>query len=102
VIAAYFGDGFTREVPDQFALMGKNAREQLVALAGMLTAGASDVVNEIAANHQAVFLNFFYWEQLDLAVEGISIEERDRVLELIRRSWARSRRHDLPLGVVAR
>ena len=57
--AAYFGEGFTGEVPAQFALKGKNAQEQLVALAGMLTAGASDIVNEIAANHQAVFLNLW-------------------------------------------
>ena len=96
VIAAFFGEGFTGEVSTQAALKGKNAREQLVALAGMVT----DVAGEVAANHQAVFLNFFYWEQLDLAAEGISVEERGRVLDIGRRSWAQSDRSAAPLGVV--
>ena len=64
---------------------------------------ATDVSNEVAdvagANHQAVFLNFFYWEQVDLAAEGISVEERDRGLEFVRQSRARSGRSALPLGV---
>jgi hypothetical protein len=101
VTAAYFGEGFIGEVPEQNALKGKNAREQLVALSGMLSFSAIDTMLEATANHQAVFLNFFSWEQLDLAADGISAKERDRVLEFVRRSWARSSRASLPLGVVA-
>jgi hypothetical protein len=97
VIAAYFGEGFTGEMAEQFALKGKDAREQLVALAGMLAYNAIDADLEVAANHEAVFLNFLYWEQLDLPAEGISAEERDRLLDFIRGNWARSRGH-VPLG----
>jgi hypothetical protein len=100
VIASFFGEGFTGEVPEQFALKGKGAREQLVALARMFSYSSFDVAGEIAANHQAVFLNFSLWEQLDLTAEGISAGERDELLEFVRRCWARSRA-GLPLGVVA-
>ena len=88
-------------MPEQGALKGKNAREQLVALAAKLAASASNVVDEIAANHQAVFLNFFYWEQLDLVANGLGVEERDGLLEVVRRSWARSSRAASPLGVTS-
>jgi hypothetical protein len=98
VTAAHFGDGFTGEVATQLALKGKDAREQLVALAGMLAYNAIDMALEVATNHEAVFLNFLYWERLDLAAEGISAKERDRLLDFIRRNWARSRGH-VPLGV---
>jgi hypothetical protein len=98
VTAAYFGDGFTGEVPEQFALKGKDAREQIVALGGLLAYNAIDVGLEVVANHQAVFLNFFLWEQLDLSAEGIGAVERGRVLDSIRQNWARSRGH-VPLGV---
>jgi hypothetical protein len=101
VIGAYFGEAFAGEIPEQFALKGKNACEQLVALAGMLTYNAIDTSLEVVANHNAVFLNFYYWEQHDLATEGIGAEERDVVLDFVRRSWASGSRAGLPLGVLA-
>jgi hypothetical protein len=101
VTAAYFGEGFTGEVPEQLALKGKSAREQIVALARMLSSSASDVDGEVAANHQAVFLNFFLWEQLDLAPEGIGAVEKGGLLDFIRRSWARGSRGSVPLGISA-
>lgn len=91
VIAAFFGEGFAGEVPDQGALKGKNAREQLVALAKMLSRSSLDVAGEVKANHQAVFLNFFFWERGDFSADGIGVEERDRVLDFIRRDWAGTR-----------
>jgi hypothetical protein len=98
VIAAFFGEGFVGEAPDQFALKGKSAREQLVALRGMLAHNAIDAGLEVVANHQAVFLNFFLWEQLDLAAGEFSSEDRDRVLAFVRRTWAQSSRSHVPLG----
>jgi hypothetical protein len=100
VTGAYFGQGFVGEVPEQGALQGKHAREQVVALARMLEVSSVDVAGETAANHQAVFLNYFFWEHLDLTAEGIGVEERDRVLDFIRRNWARTSRGGIPLGVV--
>ncbi len=48
-----------------------------------------------------VFLNFFFWEQRDFTAEGLAVEARDRVLDFIRRNWARDSRVGLRLGVVA-
>lgn len=98
VLGAFFGQDFVGDVPQEFALRGKNAREQLVALAGMLSYSSFDVAGEVAANHQAVFLNFFFWEQGDFTAEGIGVEERDRVLDFVRRNWTRGSRGSLPLG----
>ncbi len=52
VIGAFFGEGFLGEVPQNGALRGKNAREQLVALAGMVASGGSDLADEIEANYR--------------------------------------------------
>ena len=97
--AAFFGERFTGEVPEQFALKGKSAREHLVALVRMLSYSSFDVAGEIAANHRAVFLDFFFWEQLDLAAEGIGADEKDALLDFIRRNWACGARGSVPLGV---
>jgi hypothetical protein len=96
VISAFFGQGFVGEVPVEGALQGRDATAQLVTLAKMVAAGSADVAGEVEANHQVVFLNFGFWEQLAPAPEGIGVEERDRVLDVIRRSWTRN---GLPLGV---
>jgi hypothetical protein len=82
VVGAFFGDGYQGYVPDGFGLRGKDARAQLVALAKTLPYSGFDVICETAANHVAVFLNFFFWEQTDFSSDGIEHAARD---ELARR-----------------
>lgn len=98
VIGAHFGEGFTGEVPEHHALKGQVAAAQLVTLAKMPT-GGRELADEVAANHQAVYLNFCFWEQHDFTSEGVGREERDRVLESIRRSWALGGHSAIPLGL---
>lgn len=102
VLSAHFGEPYAGEIPEQFALKGKSATEQLAALAGMLAHNAIDAGLEVAANHQAVFLNFFFWEQHEEIAGGVSLGQRDDVLAFVRRTWAGGSRAELPLGVVAR
>jgi len=100
VTAAYFGDDYEGFVPAAFGLKGKTAREQFVALAKTLPYSSFDVVCELAANHVAVFLNYFFWENLDVTKDGMAAEERDRILERLKDMWAGSSRSAIPLGVV--
>lgn len=94
VIGAHFGAGFTGDVAK-----GQSAVAQLVTLA-RLVAASTDVAGEVAGNHQAAYLNFFFWEQHDFTSEGVAREERDRALDAIRRAWATSARAAVPLGVL--
>jgi hypothetical protein len=87
VVGAHFGEGFQGEMAAVGRLSGKNAREQLAALAGMADA---EIAEEVRVHPQAVFLNFFLWEQDDAARRGGVL---DRV-----RFWAEP---GLPLGVRA-
>ena len=100
VIDAHFGEGYRGEVPDAAALRGKDAHEQLVALGRTLPYSGFDVVLEMAANHVAVFLNFFFWEREDFTADGLDATARDEVLETLKRAWAASESHGaIPLGV---
>lgn len=96
VIGAHFGEGYVGEVPEEGALQGQTVADQLVTLARMRE---KDVARGIDINHQAVYLNFFFWEQHDFASEGVGRKERDRVLDVVRRSWAAAGRAAIPLGI---
>jgi hypothetical protein len=85
VIGAFFGEGFGGELGERGALKGKDAREQLAALAEMADCVLAD---EVHANRQAVFLNFYFWEQDEGA-------KRRGVLDRVR-FWAGD---GLPLGI---
>jgi hypothetical protein len=84
---AWFGSGFRGAVPDRFMLAGRDARAQLSALAGILECSGMDFVCEVAANHEAVFLNFAYWLALSPADAGLPTAGRDAVLAAIRKTW---------------
>lgn len=99
VIGAYFGDGYVGFVPDGFGLRGKSASEQFVVLARTLPYSRFDVWCEMAANHVAVFLNFFFWAQHDFSSDGLPPAERDRLLDEFRQMWARGERAAIPLGL---
>lgn len=99
VVAAYFGEGFRGHVPAAFGLKGKDAKEQFVALARTLLHGSSDFSREVAANHLAVFLGFFFWEQSDFTKDGFDTAARDEVLEAVRTRWATGEHASIRLGV---
>lgn len=101
VTRAFFGDDYRGHVPDALALRGKHAREQIVALAAALPGGGFDVAAEVAANHVAVFVNFFFWEQADLTAQGVDAAARDAVLGALRDAWERGARASIPLGASA-
>ena len=99
IVAAYFGDDYRGVVPDSFGSNDKNAREQFVALARTLPLGSFDVVSEMAANHEAIFLNFPFWQQCDFSSEGLASTERDAILAKLRTAWARGDHGALTLGI---
>lgn len=99
VIGAHFGDSWVGFVPEGFGLKGKSAPEQFVALARTLPYSRFDVWCEMAANHVAVFLNFFFWAQHDFSGDGFPLAERDRLLDEFRQMWAKGERAAILLGL---
>jgi hypothetical protein len=99
VVAAYFGEGFQGYVPDGFGLKGKAAREQFTALARTLPYSPFDFSCEIAANHTAVYLGFFFWEQHDFSGDDVGLEARDDVLSRVMKQWSLGDRAAISLGV---
>lgn len=99
VVEAHFGDTYRGLVPESFGLQGRTAHEQFVALARTLPQSGFDVVCEMAANHAAVFLNFFFLEREDFASDGIDAHERDRILGALKSAWSRGRRAAFNLGL---
>ena len=100
VVAASFGEGFRGHVPAAFGLKGKDARQQFLGLAGTLDYSLFDFSGEVTANHLAIFLGFFFWEQWDFTGDGFDERARDRVLEAVRKRWASGDRSSIPLGVI--
>ena len=98
VTRAFFGDDYRGHVPDGFGLRGKTAREQLVALAKTLPYSGFDVICEMAANHVAVFLNFFFWEQMDFSADGIDQGARNDLLGKLRAVWRKEAHGGVDLG----
>ena len=99
VTRAFFGDDYQGHVPEGFGLRGKGAREQLVALARTLPYSSFDVIYEMAANHVAVFLNFFFWEQANFTADGIDAASRDELLGKLRNGWTQNSHKTVPLGI---
>jgi hypothetical protein len=60
-----------------------------------------DVICETAANHVAVFLNFFFWQQESFAEDGIPDAERDVILGKFKALWDDNPTRAAPLGAVA-
>lgn len=94
--AAFFGTEFTGFVPPQFGLKGKNARGQFACLVGTFAYSGMDFLCELEVNKKAAFLNFPFWVQTDFVMDGVSAEQKARVLRAIQRTW-RERSPDVPL-----
>ncbi|AKU97877.1 hypothetical protein AKJ09_04541 [Labilithrix luteola] len=89
-------------MPGEFGLTGKGAKELFLALARTLPYSAFDFSCEVAANHLAVFLGFYFWEQSDVTTDGLDEAARDEVLQAMRMHWSRGGRSSIPLGLVER
>lgn len=100
VVGAYFGVGYRGSIADALELKGKDAVEQLVWLARNVSHDDFDLAGEIASNHTALFLNFYFWQQHDFAERGIGGAERKRVLATVAHDWASRSRSPMPLGIV--
>jgi hypothetical protein len=91
VTRAFFGDEYRGHVPD---VRGKDAREQLLALAERF-----DVISEMTADHVAVFLNFFFWQQADFSSDGIDRPAQDELLGKLRAVWNKDARGGVDSGI---
>lgn len=100
VIGAFFGDDYRGHIPEGSGLQGKDAREQFVTIARTLPNSGFDVICEMEANHIAVFLNFFSWQQTDFSSDGIERLERDALLSKLRGAW-KVGAHAADLGIAA-
>lgn len=99
VVAAFFGDNYRGFIPEAFGLRGKDANAQLVALAKTLAYSGFDFQMETSANHTAIFLNYFCWEQTSFVSDGIDDDARDGTLNALRKVWANATRAASRLGV---
>ena len=95
VTRAFFGDEYRGHVPDA---RGKDAREQLVALAETPPHSGFDVISEMTADDVAVFLNFFFWQQADFSSDGIDRSARDELLGKLRAVWNKDAHGGVDLG----
>jgi len=100
VIAAFFGEGYVGHAPNSLALGGKNAIAQFLTLLAGVGDSGFYVASNLHRNGEAVFLNFFYWEQHDFTPQRISPARRDRLLEDLKRVWSAGKQGSVPLGIV--
>ncbi len=96
VDAAYFGDGFSGLIPDQFGLRGKNAIEQFVCLHGTANYSGMDFSCETYAQRRIVYCHYPFWLQYDFTAEDVTIEQRDELIERIEKRWELS---DIPFSL---
>jgi hypothetical protein len=85
---AFFGEGFRGLLPEAFALKGKDATRQLVALNDMHGYSLMDFHGEIAANKEAVFVHFPFWKHRDFVGDGVTGKQRETLLNAIRKAWS--------------
>lgn len=88
VVDAFFGDGFEGLIPRRYALKGKDAIAQAVALSGIFDYSLMDFHGEIAANRECIFAHFPFWKRRSLAGEGVSDAQRAALLDAIRKAWS--------------
>jgi hypothetical protein len=85
--SGFFSSGFTGFIPAKFGLRGQEAVTQFVTMAKTWGYSRMDFVCEVSANRKAFYLNFLFWAQCDFAEFGISRQERDVVIEALRKAW---------------
>ena len=88
LIDAFFGKGFRGSLPNHFALNGKDAVAQLVALSGIHDYSLMDFHGEIAANKEAAFVHFPFWKRRSFIGDGVLDGQREILLNAIRKAWS--------------
>lgn len=84
LVAAFFGPAFVGVPPLSFSLRGSDARVQLEALRQIHSYNLMDFHGEITANHETIFSNFPYWEQ----IASEDAHTSTLVLTAIRDAWS--------------
>jgi hypothetical protein len=84
---AFFGEAYTGFIPREFGFACKTATEQLVCLSVTFGYSGMDFICETATNHKAIYLNYPFWLSYDFSIHGVSLPQRDRVLDAIRQLW---------------
>ena len=84
---AFFGDGFTGHVPENFGLKGEDATAQFVALLKSWDCSTFDVSCEVSANRKAVYLNCLFWAAHDFSDYGIDKSEREAFIDNLKNVW---------------
>ena len=87
LIAAYFGSAFVGVRPAAFSLRGKSADAQFAALFHINEYSLQDFHGEVVSNHEAVFVNFPFWEQL-VVRENSPFAHMEPLLGAIRQVWS--------------
>jgi hypothetical protein len=87
---AFFGGAFRGDTPDGGALGGKDAYEQIAAMAAMLARAPADFVMEIAANATTIFLNYPFWKAAGAHRFEMEATTLANCLERVRVTWSRS------------
>jgi hypothetical protein len=100
VVAAFFGPGYVGPSVGGVALGGKNASEQFLGLLGGVGDSGFYVASNLHRLGEAIFINFFYWEQHDFTPERVAPARRDRLLEDLKRVWSAAKHGSAPLGIV--
>jgi hypothetical protein len=100
VVAAFFGADYVGPAVEDPALGGKGATEQFLALLAGVGDSGFYVASNLHRSGEAIFVNFFYWEQHDFTPERIAPARRDRLLEDLKRVWSAGKHGSVPLGIV--
>ena len=96
VDAAYFGDGFSGLIPDQFGLRGKAAVEQFVSLRGTADCSGMDFFCETYVQRRIVYCHYPFWREHDFTEQGVATEQRDDLIDRIEKRWSLS---DMPFSL---
>jgi hypothetical protein len=99
VVATFFGEGYVGPVTDALALGGKNATEQFLALLAGVGDSGFYIASNLHRSGEAIFVNFFFWEQHDFTPQRIAPARRDRLLDDLKRVWSTGK-PGVPLGIV--
>jgi hypothetical protein len=90
----FFGDEFTRYVPDDHRLKGLKAKEQFAALSAILD--FAEFQAEVSANRKAVFLNCLSWLKTSLSTPECDRVQREIFITRLMKAWHQSK-VDVPL-----
>jgi hypothetical protein len=87
VDAAYFEDGFTGLVAEQYGLRGADAVEQFVCLRAIADRSLMDFFGETSAQRRIIYCHAPFWRTHDFTNQGVTIEKRDALIYDLVECW---------------